>query len=67
MMPFELKNVLVTFSRVVVDAFKDFIHKCLEVYRDDCTIFILLKYHVDFLRLMLDRCRQCKFCFNIEK
>jgi hypothetical protein len=33
--PFGLKNVPTVFSRVVVAAFKDFIHNLLEVYLDD--------------------------------
>jgi hypothetical protein len=55
MMPFGLKNAPVIFSRVVVVSFKDLIHKFLEVYLDDWTIFTLLKDHVEVLRLMLDR------------
>ena len=55
-MPFGLKNALVTFSRVVIAAFKDFIHKFLEVYFDDWTMFGLVKSHVASLRLMLDTC-----------
>jgi hypothetical protein len=65
--PFGLKNSLVIFSRIVVVAFKDFIHKFLEVYLDDWTIFSLLKDHVEVLRLMLERCRQCKISLNIKK
>ena len=34
-MPFGLKNTPSIFSRIVVSAFKDFIHKFLEVYFDD--------------------------------
>jgi hypothetical protein len=34
-MPFGLNNAPKIFSRVVVVAFKDFIHKFLEVYLDD--------------------------------
>jgi len=34
-MPFKLKNALVIFLRVVIAAFKEFIHKFLEVYFDD--------------------------------
>jgi len=34
-MPFGLKNAPTIFSRVVVAAFKEFIHKFLEVYFDD--------------------------------
>jgi hypothetical protein len=66
-MPFGLKNSLFIFSRVVVVAFKDSIHKFLEVYLDDWTVFILLKYHVEVLRLMLDKHRQCQISLNINK
>jgi hypothetical protein len=57
-MPFGLKNTPDIFSRVVIDSFKEFIHQFLEVYMDDWTMFILLKYHVEVLRLMLERCRE---------
>jgi hypothetical protein len=56
-MPFGLKNAPAIFSRVVVATFKEFIHKFLEVYLDDWTMFSLLKDHVEELRLMLDRCK----------
>jgi hypothetical protein len=46
-MSFGLKNAPTIFSKVVVIAFKDFIHKFLEVYLDDWTIFSLLKDHLD--------------------
>jgi hypothetical protein len=54
-MPFGPKNAPAIFSRVVVDAFKDFLHKFLEAYFDDWTIFILLQNHIECLRLMLDK------------
>jgi len=56
-MPFGLKNALTIFSRVVVAAFKEFIHKFLEVYLDDWTIFGLIKKHTASLRLMLNTFR----------
>jgi hypothetical protein len=56
-MPFGLKNAPAIFSRVVVATFKEFIHKFLEVYLDDWTMFSLLKDLVEELRLMLDRSR----------
>jgi hypothetical protein len=65
--PFGLKNAPAIFSRVVVVAFKEFIHKFLEVYLDDWTMFSLLKDHVEVLRLMLDKCRQCHISLNIKK
>jgi len=46
------------FSHVVIATFKEFIHKSLEVYFDDWTMFGLVKHHVASLRLMLDTCRR---------
>jgi hypothetical protein len=66
-MPFGLNNSPAIFSRVVVAAFKDFIHKFLEVYLDDWIVFILLKDRVEVLRLMLGRCRQCQISLKIKK
>jgi len=54
-MPFGLNNAPAIASRVVVVAFKDFIHNFLEVYLDDWTMFGLLKNHVEVVTLMLDR------------
>jgi len=55
-MPFGLKNAPAIFSRVVVAVFKEYIHKFLEVYINDWTVFGLVKYHIASLRLMLDTC-----------
>jgi hypothetical protein len=66
-MPFGLKNAPTIFSRVVVEEFKEFMHKCLEAYFDDWTIFSLLKNHIECLRLMLDKCRQCQIALNLKK
>ena len=57
-MPFGLKNAPTVFSRVVIDVFKDFIQKFLQVYMDDWTIYGLIRDHLDNLQLMLERCRQ---------
>jgi hypothetical protein len=54
-MPFGLKNSPTIFCRVVVKAFKEFLHKFLEAYFDDWTVFSLLKNHIKCLRLMLDK------------
>jgi hypothetical protein len=55
------------FSRVVVLAFKEFIHQFPEVYLDDWIIFILLKDHIETLRLMLDQCKQYQISLNLKK
>jgi hypothetical protein len=67
MIPFGLKNAPSIFSRVVVEAFKEFLHKFLEAYFDDWTVFSLLKNHIECLRIMLDKCRQCQFSLNLKK
>jgi hypothetical protein len=67
MMPFELKNAQAIFSKVVVEEFKEFLHKFLEAYFDDWTTFSLLKNHIECLRLMLDKCRQCQISLNLKK
>ena len=45
-MPFGLKNAPTIFSRVVIAAFKEFIHKFLEVYFDDWTILCALLHTI---------------------
>jgi hypothetical protein len=67
MMHFGLNNEPTLFSRVVVEAFKIFVHKLLEVYLDDRTMFSLLKYHVETIRLMLDRFRHLQISLNLKK
>jgi hypothetical protein len=66
-MSFGLKNAPAIFSRVVIAAFKEFIHQFLEVYLDDWEVYSLFKDHVEVLRLMLERCRQCRILLNIKK
>jgi hypothetical protein len=66
-MPFGLNNAPAIFLRVVIAAFKEFIHQFLEVYLDDWTVYSLLKDHVEVLRLILERCRQCQISLNIKK
>jgi hypothetical protein len=66
-MPFGLKNAPTIFSRVVIAAFKEFIHKFLEVYLDHWTVYNLLKDHVEVLRLTLERCKKFQISLNIKK
>ena len=56
-MPFGLKNDPTIFSRIVVASFKYFIHKFIEIYFDDYTIFGLINYHIESLTMMLEQCR----------
>jgi hypothetical protein len=65
--PFGKKNAPAIFSKVVIAAFKEFIHQFLEVYLNYWTVYRLLKDHVEVLRLMLERCSQCQISLNIKK
>ena len=56
-MPFGLKNAPAIFSRIVVFAFKYFIHRFLEVYFNDWTVFGLVRDDIENLCIMLERCR----------
>jgi hypothetical protein len=65
-MPFGLKNSPAFVSRIVIATFREFIHKFVEVYMDDWTMYIMLKYHVELLRLMFDRCREMQIYLNLR-
>ena len=66
-MPFGLKNAPAIFSRIVVAAFKEYIHKFLEVYLDDWIVFGLVKHHIACLCLMLDTCWWHQISLNLKK
>ena len=65
--PFGLKNVPAIFSRIVVSTLKDFIHKFLEVYFDDWTMFCIVRDHIEGLHMMLGRCRQYQIVLDSNK
>jgi hypothetical protein len=66
-MPYGLKNAPTIFSRVVIALFKEFIHKFLEVYFDDWTVFRLMDKHVVALRLMLAKYEEHQISLNLKK
>ena len=66
-MPFGLKNARAIFSRIVVFAFKYFIHKFLEFYFDDWTVFGLVRDHIESLHMMLGCCLQYQITLNSKK
>jgi hypothetical protein len=65
--PFILKNAPTVFSWIVIENFKEFIHKFIEVYMDDWMVYNLLKENVVILCLMFDRCRELHILFNLIK
>ena len=66
-MPFGLKNAPTIFYRLVVIVFKEYIHKFVEVYFYDWTVFVLLKKHVEAFRLMLTKCKHHQISLNLKK
>ena len=65
--PFRIKNAPAIFSSIVATAFKEFIHKLLDIYFDDWTAYGLVKYHIESLRMMLEQCRQFHISLNMKK
>ena len=65
--PSGLKNGPAILSRIVVSAFKDFIHKFLDVYFDDWTVFGLVRDHIESLCTMLSRCDQYQIALYSKK
>ena len=45
----------------------EYIHKFLEVYFDDWTVFGLIDKHIGDLRLMLEKCRRYQISLNLKK
>ena len=66
-MAFGLKNAPSIFSRIVVDAFKYFIHNFLEVYFDDWDIFGLIMNHIESLEITSEHCRRYEISLNLKK
>jgi len=66
-MPFILKNAPLVFSQIVVATRKESIHNFMEVYLDNWTFFNLLKYYIQALYLILDRCHQLQISLNLKK
>jgi len=64
---FGWKNAPMIFSCIVVVSFKEFIHKFLEVYFDDWTVFGLVKHHVPSLHVMSDTCQRYQIMLNVKK
>lgn len=56
-----------TFFHVVVATFKEYVHKFLEVYLDDWTVFRLIKHHIESLQLMLDTFHRHQIVLNLKK
>jgi hypothetical protein len=66
-MLFGLKNAPTNFSRIMVKEFQKCIYKMMVVYFDDWNIYNLLKYHIHWLRMMMERCRQISLSLNIKR
>ena len=66
-MPFGLKNATAIFFRIVFASFKDYIQKIIEAYFDDWIAFGSMKYDIESLRMMLERCFQYQISLNLWK
>ena len=55
------------YFRIVVSSFKYFIHKFLEVYFDDWTVFGLVRDHIEIPCMMLGHYHQYQIMLNSKK
>lgn len=62
-----LTNALAIFSKIMIVAFRDFIHKFLEVYMDYLNVYSLLKEDNSLVRLIFYQCRQFHISLNRKK
>jgi len=67
LMSFWLKNAPMIFSHMVMEVFNEFIHKFLEAYFNDWTMFGLVKRHVGSLHLILDLFWRYQITLNMKK
>jgi hypothetical protein len=65
-MPFSLKNAPAVFSKIFIATFCDFIHRFLEFYMDEWTVYSLLKEYVGIVWLMFDRCCELQIDLNLR-
>ena len=67
-MPFGLTNAPSTFQRLMLHAFKEYLHIFLEIFMDDLCVHSLHRHeHIEHLRLVFEKCRVYRICLNPEK
>jgi len=66
--PFSLFNAPATFQRSVLGIFSDFIHKCVEIYMDDFSVYgDSFKEALDNLEKVLIRCKEVNVALSNKK
>jgi hypothetical protein len=66
-MLFGLKNTPTVVFRIMVKEFQEYIYKTMAVYFDEYTIYNILKYHIEWLRMMMEICQEIQLSLNIKK
>jgi hypothetical protein len=67
-MPFRLKNVIGTFSKTMVEVFKDWTNQFLKVFVDDINIHSQTwEKHLTHLKVVLTQLREVNLKLNLGK
>ena len=67
-MPFGLTNAPATFQRLMSHAFREYLHKFLEIFMDDLCVHSGDRgEHIDHLRKVFEKCRVYRICLNPDK
>ena len=66
-MSFSLENAPLIFSRIVIKYFQEYLYKTMALYFNDWINYNILKEHVKWIKLILERCIHFRLSLNINK
>jgi hypothetical protein len=66
-MPFGVKNGLLTYQRVVTKAFCEYINVFMKIFLNDFIVFNDLSTHLEKLKKCFLKCKEFGISFNLDK
>ncbi|MCO5598443.1 hypothetical protein L7F22_052538 [Adiantum nelumboides] len=66
-MPFGLCNAPATFQRAMMTIFSEYLQKFMAIFLDDFTVYSSKEKHLDYLRLIFEKCKEKRVCLNPYK
>ncbi|MCO5597558.1 hypothetical protein L7F22_051636 [Adiantum nelumboides] len=66
-MPFGLCNAPATFQRAMMTIFSEYLQKFMAIFVDNFTVYSSKEKHLEYLRLMFEKCREKRVCLNPYK
>ncbi|MCO5612739.1 hypothetical protein L7F22_067008 [Adiantum nelumboides] len=66
-MPSGLCNTPVTFQRAMMTIFSEYLQNSMAIFVDDFMVYSTIAKHLEYLRLMFQKCREKRVCLNPYK